>query len=152
MQALHEILVARYPVRPAGRWVVMKATIGGVELYVMAYAWSHRGVKFFVSSCGTTVQHEKNYISKFEDEFGNIQQKELPCPTIAHFLYEFAPLIDEHNKARQNILALERCWLTKDPWVQLMTTFLGMAVVDLKRLYRNLRNGESARAMYLEDD
>ena len=79
-----------------------------------------------VSSNGTTVQHEKTYKSKFEDKFGNVTEKELPRPTIAHFLYEFLPLIDEHNKARQNFLALEKTWPTNCPWVRLMSTFLGM--------------------------
>ena len=42
MQVLHAILVARYSKRPAGHWVTMKATISGVDLYVMAYAWSQK--------------------------------------------------------------------------------------------------------------
>jgi hypothetical protein len=32
-------------------------------------------------------------------EFGHVQEKELPQPTVAHMLYEFSPLINEHNKA-----------------------------------------------------
>ena len=114
MKVLHAILCARHGARPAGHWVIMKATIGGVDLYVMAYAWSSKGVAYMVSSCGKTVMHEKPYVSKFEDEYGNVQTKELARPTIAHMLYEFLPLIDEHNKARQNLLALEKCWLTKN--------------------------------------
>ena len=45
----------------------------------------------------------------------------------------FLPLIDKHNKARQNALALEKHWLTKNPWTRILTTFLGMAMVDLQR-------------------
>ena len=134
----------------------------------MAYAWSQRGIAFMVSSCGTTVQHAKAYKSKFEDEFGNVSEKELPRPAVAHFLYEFLPLIDEHNKARQNFLALEKTWLTKDCWVRLLSTFLGMynreiilfmlsiltesilsssnnsgmGVVDVQRFDRNKRHGQ----------
>jgi len=108
------------------RFFSLKANIGGVDLFIMAYAWSQRGITYMVSSCGTTVRHEKTYKSKFEDEFGNVSEKELPRPAVAHFLYEFLPLIDEHNKARQNFLALEKTWLTKDPWVRLMSTLLGM--------------------------
>ncbi len=45
MNVFHSVLIARHRSRPAGDWVVMKATIGGVELYyVMAYAWSSKGV------------------------------------------------------------------------------------------------------------
>jgi hypothetical protein len=91
-------------------------------------------------------KNKKAYISRFEDEYGNVQQKELARPTIAHMLYEFLPLIDEHNKARQNslalALALEKCWLTKSPWVRIITTLLGgMSVDDLQRWDRNKRYG-----------
>ena len=119
----------------------MQANIGGVDLYVMAYAWSSKGVAYMVSSCGKTVMHTDPYISRFEDEYGNVQEKELPRPTVAHMLYEFLPLIDEHNKARQNALALEKHWLTKKCWTRILTTFLGMSVVDLQRWDRRKRFG-----------
>ena len=141
MKVLHAILVARYPERPAGHWVVMKTTIAGVDLFVMAYAWSQKGVAYFVSTAGKTIRHSTNYISRFEDEYGNVHEKQLPWPTIAHLLYEFLPLIDEHNKARQHALALEKCWLSKDCWFRVMTTFVGMAVVDEQRFDRNKRSG-----------
>ncbi len=56
--------------------------------------------------------HTDPCISRFKDEYGNVQ-KELPHPSVAHMLYEFLPLIDEHNKARQNSLDIEKHWLTK---------------------------------------
>ena len=56
----------------------------------------------------TEIHHETNYTSHFEDDYGNATEKQLPRPTVAHFLFEFLPLIDEHNKARQNVLALEK--------------------------------------------
>ena len=145
MPVLHAVLRARYPQRTAGHWVVMKATISEVNVFVMAYAWLNRGVAYMVSSCGSTVRHEQNYRSKFEDEYGNVVVKELPRPTVAHLLYEFLPLIDEHNKARQNVLALERQWLTQDCWFRLLTTFVGMAVVDVQRWDRNMRAGRMLR-------
>ena len=86
-----------------------------------------------VSSCGKTVMHKQPYISRFEDEYGNVQEKELSHPTVEHMLYEFLPLIDEHNKAHQSALALEKCWLTKNCWFRIMTTFIGMSVVDVQR-------------------
>ncbi|KAL7554128.1 hypothetical protein ACHAWF_017536 [Thalassiosira exigua] len=152
MKVLHAVLVARYPQRPAGHWVVMKTTISGVNIFVMAYAWSQKGIAYMVSSCGTTVRHEKNYMSRFEDEFGNVSEKELPRPTVAHFVYEFLPLIDEHNKARQNYLALEKHWLTKCCWTRLVTTFLGMSIVDLQRMDRNRRGEHIDHAIDAEDE
>jgi hypothetical protein len=64
MKVLHAIMAA-----PAGSWVVMTATIDGVDLYVMAYAWSSKGVAYMVSSCGETVMDEQAYLSRYEDEY-----------------------------------------------------------------------------------
>ena len=92
-------------------------------------------------------------MSKFEDEMGCVQTKELARPAVAHIFYEFAPLIDEHNKARQSCLALEECWLTKDCWLRLMTTFTGMAVVDMQRWDRHMRsNSQDASRRGLDGD
>ncbi|KAL7537556.1 hypothetical protein ACHAWF_005802 [Thalassiosira exigua] len=153
MQVLHAVLRARYPRHTVGHRVMMKTPIAGVDIFVMAYASSNKGVAYMVSSCGKTVRHSKNYTLKFEDDFGNTQEKELPRPTIAHFLYEFLPLIDEHNKAHQNVLALEKCWLTKNCWFRLMTTFVGMAVIDVQRWDRNMRqNGKGHCALEEADE
>ena len=76
------------------------------------------------------------YRSKFEDEYGGIGFKDIMRPEIAEFLYEYLPLIDKHNKQRQNILDLERSWPTRCCWFRLCCTLLGMAVTDLYRLYR----------------
>ena len=108
-EVLHAVLRARFARRPAGHWVVMQAEISGVKLFIMAYAWSNKGISFIASTCGKTVRHSKNYQSSFEDAYGNISTKELARPAIPHILYEFLPLIDEHNKSRYNALALEKC-------------------------------------------
>ena len=153
MEELKAVLLARYGTHPAGHWVVMKSTISEVDIFVMAYAWSNKGISYFVSSCGTTIRHERNYMSKFEDEMGCVQAKELARPQVAHMLYEFLPLIDEHNKARQSCLALEECWLTKNCWMRLMTTFTGMAVVDLQRWDRHMRSkSEDATMQGMDGD
>ena len=155
MEVLRAVLRARYPKRAAGHWVVMKATISEVDLYIMAYAWSNKGVSYMVSTCGTTVQHEKHYMSSYEDEFGNRATKELARPAIAHMLYEFLPLIDEHNKARQSFLALERCWVTQSGFFRTLTTMIGMSVVDLQRWDRSKScgdDGTTIRSMVVNEE
>ena len=107
MQVLHKVFLARHDSEPADHWVVMQTTVADVEVFAMAYAWSQKGVAYIISSQGTTVMHEQPYLSCYEDDFGNVQEKELPRPTVAHMLYEFLPLIDEHIKACQNSLALK---------------------------------------------
>ena len=145
MEVLNAILRARFPSSAAGHWVVMKATISEVDLFVMAYAWSARGVSYIVSTCGTTVQHEIPYVSRFEDEFGHTSTKDLARPSIAHIMFEYLPLIDEHNKARQNVLALEKCWPTKFGFFRVVTTAIGMCVVDLqvRLLLSNIKSASS---------
>jgi hypothetical protein len=168
MQPLLAVLRARFGKRPAGHWVVFRAVIGEVKLFALAYAWSQRGISYFLSTCGRTDPHPQKYRSNFEDDFGVVTFKELNRPYIAHFLYEYLPLIDEHNKQRQNLLNLERSWLTKDCWMRLITTIVGMSVVDFQRCVKNhlweyrYRGEEdraqnedvdySGRASMLEDD
>jgi hypothetical protein len=94
------------------------------------------GSLFFVTTCGSTVPSVVKYESKFEDEWGNSSSRCIDRPEIVHFLYEYLPLIDEHNKQRQSILCLEKRWLTKDPWFHLLSTIIGMALVDFHRCYR----------------
>ena len=61
------------------------------------------------------------------------------CNDELNVLYEYLPLIDEHNKQRQSILNMERKWCTKDCWFRLLTTMTGMCVVDMHRWYRNVK-------------
>ncbi len=131
----------------------MKATISGVDLFFLAYAWSNKRAVYLVSTCGTTVQHEIPYHSNFTDDFGNVTFKEIPRPSIAHFYFELCPLIDNHNKDRQGILGLEDCWPTKNPWFRLFTrTMIGMSVVDLHRWDRNKRSDSQAFDWVTVDD
>ena len=142
MKPLHAVLKARYGDNPAGHWVVMRAVIGGVKLFALAFAWSKSGVSYFISTCGKTSPASVMYDTHFEDDFGNIQSRQINRPDIVHFLFEVLPLIDEHNKQRQSILALEKCWPTRDCWFRLLVTVTGMCVVDFLNLYRNIKLGE----------
>ena len=85
LKALHAVLKARLGDRPAGHWVVFYSTIGEVRLIAMAYAWSMYGVTYMLSTCGSTTPSEKMYKSYFEDDFGNVNCKEVNCPKLAHF-------------------------------------------------------------------
>jgi len=78
------------------------------------------------------------YRSYFEDDFGNVSYKEIKQPSIAHQLFDYLPLIDEHNKQQQNRLALETKW-PKCCWFHLLTTLIGMCVVDVHQLYKHCR-------------
>ena len=59
-------------------------------------------------------------------------------------------MIDEHNKARQSALWLEGKWPTKKNWSGLLTTFTGMAAVDIQRWDRSKRDAKEAARKSLE--
>ena len=135
--ALLTVMQAMHGTHPAGNWVVFTATIAGADLIAMACAWSQKGVSFFLSTCGSTAKSRNSCRSHFENECGHVDFKELPCPKLAEFLFEHSPLIDEHDRMRQDRLALEKCGPTKNCWFRLIVTVVGMSVVDLQRIYRN---------------
>jgi len=108
MEVINMVMKARHATKPAGHWVVMRAMINGVNVRAIAYAWSQKGCSYFVTTCGKTTPSDYLYEAKFEDEWGNTNFKSIPCPDIIHFYYEYAPLIDKHNKVRQSVLAYER--------------------------------------------
>jgi hypothetical protein len=56
------------------------------------------------------------------------------------------------DSVRQGILGLEDCWPTKNPWFRLVTTVIGMCVVDLHRYDRNIRSGGAAFDWLSSDD
>jgi len=150
MKPLFAVLKARFKDRPAGHWVTFHTTISGVPLIAMAYAWSQRGISYILSTCGSTATAEKTYMSYFEDDYGNVGSKEISRPELAHLLYDYLPLIDEHNKQRQKILGLERKWPTRNCWFRLLTTLMGMCIVDMHRLYRNKLNDKYSDIDILE--
>jgi hypothetical protein len=96
--AIKSVLKARYGDKPAGHWVVFQTKIAGVPLIAIGYAWSHSSTSFFVSTCGSTHPASSSYETHFEDEFGVIKTKMIARPHLLEWVYDFLPLIDEHNK------------------------------------------------------
>jgi hypothetical protein len=108
MGALHAVIKARFGTKITGHWVTMMTTIAGMKMMAMAYAWSQKGISYFLLTCGSTEVSSVLYRSAFEDKFGNVNYNFLPHPQIAHFTFEYLPLIDEHNNQRQAVLGLEQ--------------------------------------------
>jgi hypothetical protein len=135
MKPLYAVLKACFKDQPAGHWVRFTTEISVIKLTVIAYAWSKRGVSYILSMCSSTELSNKCYMKYFEDDYRNVGSKEVSHPKLAHLIYGYLPLIDEHNKQRQKILGLERRWLTRNFWFWLLTTLIGMTLVDMYRLY-----------------
>jgi hypothetical protein len=54
MAGLHAVLKGRFGNTCAGHWVSMTSVIVGVKLLALSYAWSQKGVSYFLSTCGST--------------------------------------------------------------------------------------------------
>ena len=115
---------AHHPSCSSGHWVVMKANISGVDLYIMVYVWSQQQHCLVVSTCGKMVTHKIKYRSKYANQFDNTEFNKLSRPAVLYQLFNFLPLIDKANKERQNALALEKKILTKNCWNRLITTLI----------------------------
>ena len=126
----------------AGKHVVMTSTIAGVKLIALAYTWSQTSIAYFVSTCGVTTPAKEPYITEYEDDEGQVQQRSYPRPQLVSDYYDKCTCIDDDNKLRQHHLALEKKWPTKDPWYRLWTTLLGMRTVSF---YRYLQRAFPAR-------
>jgi hypothetical protein len=74
------------------------------------------------------------YIMKYTDDFGNLCSREVERPAVISHFFGDSNTIDSHNQARQANLALEKKWLTKDPWFRLTTTLIGINVTDSWKL------------------
>jgi hypothetical protein len=67
---------------------------------------------------------------KYTDDWGNIHSQDVERPKILSQFFECSNAIDKHNQAHQAELALEKRWLTQNPFFRLHTTIIGMNVVD----------------------
>jgi hypothetical protein len=66
---------------------------------------------------------------KFNDAFGNVVQRSVERPEILSGFFQKSNSMDKHNQLRQGDLALEKRWLTQDPYFRLHTTIISMFIV-----------------------
>ena len=104
MRVIHSLLKARYGDKPSGHWVVLQAQIRGVKILAIGYVWSHTSVSYFVLTWGSTCPADISYEAHYEDDFGNVTEWKIPQPHLLEWVYNYLPLIDEHNKQRQSLL------------------------------------------------
>jgi hypothetical protein len=71
---------------------------------------------------------------KYTDDWGNVQIHDANQPDIISQFFESSNTIDKHNQAHLAELALEKHWLTQNPYFDLHTTLLGINVVDCYKL------------------
>jgi hypothetical protein len=120
---------------PGGVWIVLESIYQGTPLVAIGYRYSTRTTLFFVATknAGST-RSGAPYRMKYTDDWGNIHSRDVERPAILSQFFECSNAIDKHNQARQAELALEKHWLTQNPFFRLHTTLIGINVVDCYKL------------------
>jgi hypothetical protein len=121
---------------PGGVHIVLKGTApNGIELLALGYRYSTKTTLFFVATADAgSTRPGKEYEMKYTDDHGNVCVRLVERPDIISNFFADSNTIDKHNQARQFDLALEKTWLTQDPYFRLATTLIGMNVVDTWKL------------------
>jgi hypothetical protein len=120
---------------PGGVWIVLESVHQQVPLLAIGYRYSTRTTLFFVATkdSGRTTNGNP-YEMKYTDDWGNVHVRYVDRPEIISKFFERSNMIDKHNQLRQFELALEKRWLTQNPFFRLHTTILGFNVVDCYKL------------------
>ena len=122
---------------PSGSYIVFQCvTPGGHTLIGTGYKYNARKVLCFISTknAGST-KPGVPYVAKFNDGAGNVCERSVPRPAVLSKYFSKCNGIDSHNQGRQGILALEKRWVTQDPWFRMATTLFGMTVTDCWKAY-----------------
>ena len=91
----------------------------------------------FVTTRGAgTTEAGRPYEARFPDKFGNFCTRHVLRPHVIALYFKYSNCVDVHNQARQFDLALEKKWLTMNPYFRLYTTMLGVIV---KNLWKTLK-------------
>jgi hypothetical protein len=77
---------------------------------------------------------EKPYEMKYTDDLGNVHVRYVDRPEIITNFFERLNMINKHKQVCQFELALEKRWLTQNPYFCLHTTIIGFNVVDCYKL------------------
>ncbi len=67
---------------------------------------------------------------KYTDDYGNVQEHQVERPDVILKFYASSNVTDWHNQLCQDLLALEKKWVTHDCYFRLATTLIGMNVID----------------------
>ena len=124
---------------PGGTWIVLegRAEKEGVDLVSLGYKYNCKKVLTFVFTKGAgKTSPGKPYQARFPDIYGNVCVRHVARPQVVSCFFEYSNKIDLHNQARQYEVALEKKWVTQDPYFRLYTSILGMTVVDAWRNFQ----------------
>ncbi len=77
-----------------------------------------------------SLKEGKPYEMKYTNSYGNVCTHFVHQPDAISKFFASSHVIDTHNQLCQDLLQLEKKWLTKSPYFPLTTTLLGINVTD----------------------
>ncbi|AYV87237.1 MAG: bifunctional aspartate aminotransferase [Sylvanvirus sp.] len=110
------------------------------EFPLIATAWWDKKVKFFISTAGTNgiaQPHRRVRYRLLDDGSSQRIEKTTKISATPHEYFSFAQKVDVHNHRRQGILAMERKIPTRNWAFRLVSTLLGMIMVDAYMIFLN---------------
>jgi hypothetical protein len=117
---------------PGGCWITMAGKGPcGTNLLASGYKYnSKRVLKFVATTDAGSKKAGTPYYMIFTDAYSNVCVCKDQRPVIISTFFNDLKCVDSHNHVRQYELALEKKWLTQDPFFRLHTTLTGMTVAD----------------------
>jgi len=115
---------------PGGVHIILEGTPQcEVPLIAVGYRYSRETVLHFIlTKKAESLKEGKPYEMKYTDSYGNVCIRYVDRPDEISKFYASSNVIDTHNQLRQDLLQLEKKWLTKNPYFRLTTSLLGINV------------------------
>ena len=125
---------------PGGTWIVMeeKTEITKANLVCVGYKYNKKKVLTFIMTRGAGSTEEGDpYEARFPNRYGNLCIHHVACPKCISLFFKYSNKVDLHNQSRQFDLALEKKWVTTNPYFRLFTTEVGCTVIDAWKMFKN---------------
>ena len=123
---------------PGGSYLVLEGTGPKYKtpLIAIGYKYNNRKVLHFIATkeAGKTTPGAP-YYAKFAHPSGKVAIRKVQRPAVISEFFEMSNKVDTHNHVRQSELKLEKYWKTRDCWFRIVSTLLGMIVVDAWKAY-----------------
>ena len=138
-----DFLVENTP-RVTGERLMYEAKLAGsYPVYATSYRFTRDSLKTLVSTCGTSLP--KTFTPEQAAALGKDERIEGYADDAPSVLVEysaFAGRIDQHNKYRQAILAIEKRWKSQTWWHRLYGTLVGIVVVNAYLVWKTLHDDD----------
>ena len=112
-------------------------TVGSDEkMPIYAVGWRDLNSKFFLASHGTSLEstpltRRREQLHVQDDLYWTVPvETYVPRSVLVSNYFDYMNRVDRHDRLRQDLLGLERVWLTKNWEHRLFATLLGICVVD----------------------